>query len=151
MFLEIFSSCDPYKEKQDAVLSKAGQFQVFFTFQGALISRNNLLGKGADPFVGIVLILMNMSVFILTFYYEIKDAYEESKEGNNLTDDKMKTGSINADDRNDEMEKVEVELHSLNTIATLSASSMTSEERPQFTEVMNPMASVTDDEDDNGI
>ena len=43
-FMELYASCDPYRLRQAANISRVGQYQVFLTFLGALIIDNSLLG-----------------------------------------------------------------------------------------------------------
>jgi hypothetical protein len=48
-----------------------GQFQIFFTFFGALIYQRNLLGSSYNVYVAVVLIMANLMVAFLFFYFEI--------------------------------------------------------------------------------
>ena len=73
LFMEIYAHCHPYRLKEVAILSMCGQYQVFLTFIGALVIKNNLLGDENNDQVAGSLITLNLGVMILALYFEIMD------------------------------------------------------------------------------
>jgi hypothetical protein len=69
-YVRIYSKFMPYKDPQNAWLAEVGQYQIFFTFFGTLIIKENLLGSGANAYVGILMILLQTSFVFVTFYFE---------------------------------------------------------------------------------
>ena len=52
LYIKLYSFFSPYSNIDDNVLAETGQFQVFFTFFGALIMQSSLLGSSWNTFVG---------------------------------------------------------------------------------------------------
>ena len=69
-YVRIYSKFMPYKDPQNAWLAEVGQYQIFFTFFGTLIIKENLLGSQANAYVGILMILLQTSFVFVTFYFE---------------------------------------------------------------------------------
>jgi len=72
-FLKIYGYFNPYKDPEVAILAEMGQYQIFFTFFCALITSEDLLGHSMNFYVGIFLILLNISIGLMTFYFEVTD------------------------------------------------------------------------------
>jgi hypothetical protein len=71
VFIKFYDEFKPYDSPKVARLAEIAQFQILFTFFGALIIRNNLLGSDSNDLVGGSLIPINLSVILLPIYYEI--------------------------------------------------------------------------------
>lgn len=79
-FLKLYQHYSPYADDKNGTLAEMGQYQIFFTFFGALIMSRNLLGDGMDSALGVFLILVNLSVMLLTFYFEYVEYVNEAAE-----------------------------------------------------------------------
>lgn len=69
----------PYADETDDVLAEIGQFQVFFTFFTALVVQNQLLSESYNTLLGVLLILLNLTVIVVTFRNEM-EAYQQDME-----------------------------------------------------------------------
>jgi len=69
LFIKLYSYYQPYQFEIDDVMAESGQWQIYLTFLGALIMKNNLLGKSMNSFVGILLVVVNTAMILegLTF------------------------------------------------------------------------------------
>ena len=85
-FLKVYNYFQPYKDIESAILSEIAQYQVYFTFFGALIVQNSLLGESFNPAMGVLLVLVNLSSLIVGLMFEIK-AYMVSQEQNKSVQD----------------------------------------------------------------
>jgi hypothetical protein len=77
VFLKVYVYCSPYIDEENGILAEVAQYQIFFTYFGALITTENLLGAALNNLVGIFLILLNMSVALLSFYFELNADVQE--------------------------------------------------------------------------
>ena len=84
LYICLYGYCKPYMESQHSVLATFGQSQIFFTFFGALIIQNNLLGSDWNSTVGVFLVIMNLGVIFLSFQGEIDDYLSNKEEERKL-------------------------------------------------------------------
>lgn len=79
LFIKLYSTHKPYEEDSDDALAELGQVQIFFTFLAVMCSQNDLLPQYYDTSMGVLLIVINLSLPVLAFYYEMHSYYEEQK------------------------------------------------------------------------
>ena len=77
-YICLYAYCQPYKKMQISVLASVGQTQIYFTFFGALIISNDLLGGGWNVAVGALLVVLNTAVLLISFKGEV-DGYRASQ------------------------------------------------------------------------
>ena len=69
-FLKLYGYLTPYEDTQTGFLAEMAQYQVYFTFFGALVTSQSLLGESLNSFMGVMLILVNLMVALTTAYLE---------------------------------------------------------------------------------
>ncbi|RYH21675.1 hypothetical protein EON65_20285 [archaeon] len=79
LFIKLYASHKPYEEDSDDALAELGQVQIFFTFLAVMCSQNDLLPGYYDTSMGVLLIVINLSLPLVAFYYEMHSYYEEQK------------------------------------------------------------------------
>jgi hypothetical protein len=79
IYLCIYGRYRPYRQDEDNIIGSLGLNQVFFTFFAALICENNLIRSELIIFLGIILILVNCSVLVLSCYYSYLSFKEMSQ------------------------------------------------------------------------
>lgn len=79
IYIKLYSLCGPYTSTVDNVLAETGQFQIYCTFFGALIVQGVLLGNKWNNALGVLLVLINLSVFAYILKVEY-DVYHETKD-----------------------------------------------------------------------
>ena len=73
IYIKMYNVCKPYVSDSNDELAEIGQYQVYFTFFGALIMQNELLNSKWDAAVGALLITINFSVVVATAVTEIRN------------------------------------------------------------------------------
>jgi len=76
IFMRLYVAVNPFPSDDERLMSKAGQYQIFITFLAALIIQNNLLGNSANDSIGVLLILVNIGVLVLSGYFEVRSIRE---------------------------------------------------------------------------
>ena len=79
-YICLYTYCQPYKEIENSVLATVGQMQIYFTFFGALIINNDLLGSGWNLIVGALLVVLNMAVILTSFKGELSSDHASRNE-----------------------------------------------------------------------
>ena len=77
IFIKLYSYYQPYQFEIDDIMGESGQWQVYFTFLGALIIQNDILGSKLNSFVGFVLVVVNATIMIEGFSFQF--ASEKTK------------------------------------------------------------------------
>lgn len=72
-YIKLYTFYSPYEKRATDILAEVGQYQIFFTFFGAMIFQNELLDKNVLDLIGASLILINMSVVIVTIRFQLID------------------------------------------------------------------------------
>jgi hypothetical protein len=52
LFIKMYGYYQPYEADNDDIIAEVGQFQIFFTYFGALILQNSLLHSSLNNTVG---------------------------------------------------------------------------------------------------
>ena len=73
VYIKLYGYFAPYERDADDVSAEVGQYQIFFTFLGALIYQKSLLGSEWNIAVSIALIIINSCVGVLFTYYSCGD------------------------------------------------------------------------------
>jgi hypothetical protein len=82
LYIKLYGFYAPYDADSDDILAETGQFQIFFTFLGALIYQNSLLGSQWNVCVSVVLIVINAVITVVFTYFaclELRGDIEEYK------------------------------------------------------------------------
>lgn len=80
MYVKLYAAFAPYDSSREDILAETGQYQILFTFLGALIMQNNLLGEEYNGTVGAFLVMLNLGVLYLSVYYTAVEIKEEQEE-----------------------------------------------------------------------
>jgi hypothetical protein len=80
MYVKLCAAFAPYDSSREDILAETGQYQILFTFLGALIMQNNLLGEEYNGTVGAFLVMLNLGVLYLSVYYTVMEIKEEQEE-----------------------------------------------------------------------
>ena len=107
-YIKLYNYYSPYEERQSDITAEIGQYQILFTFLGALITMDSLLEKKYNSTVDWLLILLNLGVLIAFGSYEITDLYNElveSREEEERTETEKKNSNV---DDGDKIEMVNV-------------------------------------------
>ena len=72
-YIKIYGKFRPYGGAKDNFLAEVGQFQIYFTFFGAMIIQNNMLGDVWNDAVSYLLILLNLGVVGCILYFMWND------------------------------------------------------------------------------
>jgi hypothetical protein len=83
VYIKLYGYYAPYERDADDVVAEVGQFQIFFTFLGALIQQKSLLGPQYNSLVSASLIIINATVTLLFLYYgycALSEDFRESRE-----------------------------------------------------------------------
>ncbi len=78
VFIKIYGYFQPYAEYSDYQMAEVGQSQVFLTYFVIIIIEQGLMNKDWDKLLEALLILVNLSVIVLGFYYESLSYAEEN-------------------------------------------------------------------------
>lgn len=76
-FVKLYGFYAPYVEDDDDIMAETGQYQILFTYFGALIMAGELLPHDLNPLVGYLLCMVNVGVPAITFYLIISSALVE--------------------------------------------------------------------------
>jgi hypothetical protein len=82
LYIKLYGFYAPYDADGDDILAETGQFQIFFTFLGALIYQNSLLGSQWNVHVSVALIVINAVITMVFTYFaclELRGDIEEYK------------------------------------------------------------------------
>ncbi len=82
-FVKLYAFFAPYVEDKDDILAEVGQYQILFTFFGALIIQGKLVNKGYNPFIGGSLILINIGVVLVPLLFAVQE-YQKYRENANI-------------------------------------------------------------------
>jgi hypothetical protein len=80
LFVKLYAYYQPYTSNREDILAETGQYQILFTFIGALIMQNDLLGDAYNGTVGFFLVLINLGVFYLSSHFTFLEIKEEKEE-----------------------------------------------------------------------
>ena len=80
LYIKLYSYFSPYEEAQSSITAEVGQYQILFTFFGALITMDSLLDAKYNSTVDGMLILLNLGVMLAFGFYELTDLYDELAE-----------------------------------------------------------------------
>ena len=80
MYMKIYAYYQPYSLEESSILAELAQYQIFFSFFGSLIIQNTLLPPGFHKFVGVLMILLNLSTSLLAAYFEYRSSLSEAAE-----------------------------------------------------------------------
>jgi hypothetical protein len=80
LYIKLYNEYKPYVNDNDDELAEIGQYQIFFTFFGALILQNNLLSSNWDVAIGALLIMINFGVVVMAGLTEVRNSDEEGAE-----------------------------------------------------------------------
>ena len=70
-YIRLYSGFQPYAFLRNDILAEVGQVQIFFTFFVALIVQNSLLTDIWATIADVLLVMINFSVLLTTFYFQI--------------------------------------------------------------------------------
>jgi hypothetical protein len=79
LYIKLYGYFSPYVDPLAGILAETGQFQIFFTFFGAMIIQNSLLNSSWDAFLGGILVVINLVIIAVTFQGELQAYWEESR------------------------------------------------------------------------
>jgi hypothetical protein len=88
-FTKLYGYFQPYAEDSDFNLSELGQTQIVLTFFATLVYKQKLLGDEWESAIGVVLIVVNLSVIFVGFYYEVLAYLEDNQEIANYASQKI--------------------------------------------------------------
>jgi hypothetical protein len=71
--IKLYGYYQPYDADSDDIIAEVGQFQIFFSFLGALIYQKSLLGSEWNDYVSAALVLINVTIAILFLYFAFVD------------------------------------------------------------------------------
>jgi hypothetical protein len=71
--IKLYSVNTPYVNSQGGFLADVGQFQIFFTFFGALVIQGDLLGASYTDTIGVILVLMGCTILVVASYFQWQD------------------------------------------------------------------------------
>jgi hypothetical protein len=77
-YIGLYGVVKPYQDPSVDFLGLVGQYQIFFTFFGALVIGYNLLGPKANGTVSGLLVFLNLFVLFIGFLYEVIEYREEN-------------------------------------------------------------------------
>jgi hypothetical protein len=92
-YIRLYSYYRPYEEDAENVLAETGQMQILFTFFVTLVFQNSLLNAKWNYGLGVILTLINLTIIVLTLYYEVKnyqDTVEATREKDRLAREVLK-------------------------------------------------------------
>jgi hypothetical protein len=69
VYIKVYGYYAPYEQDDDDVIAEVGQFQIFFSFLGALVRQKELLGAEWNESVSGALIVVNTAVTVLFVYF----------------------------------------------------------------------------------
>ena len=78
LYIKLYSHFSPYEAGSANITAEIGQYQILFTFIGALITMDSLLGSGYNSTVGGLLIVINIGVICAFGYFELAELLEEN-------------------------------------------------------------------------
>lgn len=78
LYIKLYSYFTPYEADPANITAEIGQYQILFTFLGALITMDSLLGSGYNSTVGGLLIVFNLGVICAFGYFELTELLEEN-------------------------------------------------------------------------
>lgn len=84
LFLKLYNAYKPYVNDNDDQLAEIGQYQIYFTFFGALLLQNNMLNRSWDAVVGALLIAINFGVVLSAGLAEVR-LVKQDDSGENLS------------------------------------------------------------------
>lgn len=93
MYIKLYAYFSPYEQTPSNTTAEIGQYQILFSFLGALVVMESLLGSGYNSTVGGLLILFNLGVVTAFSYYEIRDLLAERAEEREANDEKIARSS----------------------------------------------------------
>ena len=72
-YIELYGQYKPYDSPVNNIIARIGQYQIFFTFWGALIMLYNGLGKALDGVISAFLIIVNLGVMSLFTHFDLSE------------------------------------------------------------------------------
>jgi hypothetical protein len=70
----MYAYCAPYVKHDDDTMAEIGQYQILFTYLGALIVSGGLLPRSLNPLLGYLLCIVNIGVPALVLYLVVRKA-----------------------------------------------------------------------------
>ena len=72
-YIELYGQYKPYDSPVNNIIARVGQYQIYFTFWGALIMLYDGLGKALDGVISAFLIIVNLGVMSLFTHFELSE------------------------------------------------------------------------------
>lgn len=79
LFVKLYAYFAPYIADSDDILAEVGQYQILFTFFGALIMQGSLVDPEYYGMVGGFLVCINIGVVIVPLYYAVEEYLTEKE------------------------------------------------------------------------
>jgi hypothetical protein len=70
-YIRLYSYYSPYDENNENVLAETGQMQILFTFFVIMALQQKMINESWNYGLGALLVIFNLSIFVLTIRYEI--------------------------------------------------------------------------------
>jgi hypothetical protein len=77
VYIKVYGYYAPYEQTDDDIIAEVGQFQIYFSFLGALIRQKELLGHQWNEAVSATLIVVNTAVTVLVLYFGYRNVRDE--------------------------------------------------------------------------
>jgi hypothetical protein len=77
VYIKVYGYYAPYEQTDDDIIAEVGQFQIYFSFLGALIRQKELLGNQWNEAVSATLIVVNTAVTVLVLYFGYRNVRDE--------------------------------------------------------------------------
>lgn len=78
-FVKLYAFFAPYMDISDDILAEVGQYQILFTFFGALIMQGELVRSEYNTVIGVALIIVNVGIIFVPLWLGYQE-YQENKE-----------------------------------------------------------------------
>ena len=77
LYIKLYGYCNPYDGGTDNVLAEIGQFQIYFTFLGAMIVQESMVDSQLNVLVGYSLVFINLSVIGYILNNELQKHWDD--------------------------------------------------------------------------
>lgn len=75
-FVKLYAFFTPYTDDSDDVLAEVGQYQILFTFFGALIVQGGLIRSSLYGLLGVILVAINIAILVVPMRFLYKEHLE---------------------------------------------------------------------------
>ncbi len=89
LYIKLYGYFQPYEEYSNYQMAEVGQTQIFLTYLAIIVIDQNLLSKRWDGLLEGLLIVVNLGVILLGFYYECISYIEENPDVVLIVSDKL--------------------------------------------------------------